>query len=132
MARKSISDALLGGFTGASAGTSSLGGLAQAGLIGGKAGMAVSPWAWGLLGGGALLGGISSIFGEDEQEMTPEQKRNLEISNQLGEIKVEDYKEDVRQKKRMERSRKGMASNLGAMFTGAKLGMASGASGRLE
>jgi hypothetical protein len=94
-----ISDALLGGFMGTQAGASTAGGLAQAGLLAG--GMA-NPWAWGLVGGSALVGGISSLLGEDDPE-------------------EELLKHELKQKKRLEGRRAGTSKVLGNMFAGAKL-----------
>lgn len=95
---KRISDALLGGFTGGAAGAGALGGLGQAGLI---AGAAVNPWAWGLIGGGAALGGISSLLSEEDpqEELIKEQTKLLKQQNAR---------------------RGGTARSLGHMFTGAK------------
>lgn len=100
---KRISDALMGALGGGGAGAGALGGLGAAGIIG-KAGMAASPWAWGLLAGGAGLGAVSSLLGEDDPQ-------------------EELAKEQLKQARQLNKRRAGTASNLGAMFSGA--GMAS-------
>jgi len=113
---KRISDFLSGAMTGGGAGGSALGGLAMGGMFKGGAGLALgatSPWAWGLLGGGALLGGISSLLSED----SPEEKL---------------AKEQLKQAKQLNARRTGTATALGSMFSGAKLAPSPMASGRLE
>lgn len=107
-----ISDAFQGALTGGLAGTSTLGGLGMAGVVG--KGLALSsPWAWGLMGGGVGLGLLSSFFGEDDPQ-------------------EELAKEQTKQLKQLNRRRSGTAAALGTMFTGANLAPGPMASGRLE
>lgn len=112
---KRISDSLLGGFSGAAAGTSALGGLGQAGLIGAGA---ISPWAWGLVGGGALLGGISSMLSEDD--VSGLEKDQMRISNDLGREQIKGLQMDNRLTRQSENRRKGVSGYLGTMMGGAK------------
>lgn len=124
MAKKRISDFLQGGFAGVSAGTGVLGGLGSAGLV---TGAAVSPWAWGLMGGGAALGGISSLLSDDDSDSL--ESESMGLSNQLMEEKLADSQEARQMRKREEMKRRQFSTTLGSMFQGAKLAgprMASG------
>lgn len=114
---KRISDALMGGFSGGGAGASALGGLGQAGLI---TGAAVSPWAWGLIGGGAALGGISSLLSEDDGP-TAEERQNMRLSNELLGEQLKEKKDAGRARRTTERQRKQFSGTLGSMFAGSKL-----------
>lgn len=99
---------LSGGFQGAGAGASILGGLGMA-----KVGFASNPWvAGGLLAGGTLLGALG---GAD-----PAKKRAMRINEKLGQQELESNAIDIQDKKTkqlQEAQRRHAWDQFGGMFS---------------
>ena len=126
MARSKMSDILTGGFQGGGAGLTGLGALMQTGKIGAGA---MSPWAWGLIGGGAGLGALSNLFADDEEpKYSPEEAESLRLSNilkgqdiDMGKYQLGQARESRTERRRKETSRKGFSGRLGTMFKGSRM-----------
>lgn len=107
-----MSDFLTGSLGGGGAGAGTAAGIATAtgATLGG-------PMAWGLIGGGALLGGLGSMFEEDDP-MAGINRRSGQLQNQMMEEQLEELRKGKRRTRRTESM---FSNNMKSFFRGANI-----------